>query len=444
MYRLPGDHRRPDLPSVHATGLSAEGKGHPETRWLPVALLGTPTASCPSGRALLVGTLASRPGRPITEQRAARDTTSSQHPVDSRLRCSGRREVCAVGNESPHSEMARRLGRACLPARRQPREPPPRQPSDLAVPEGPGAHAVLQGRCQPPPCRRSPEAEGTCQPGACGRAGPGPFPRPAPWPKACGSSTRCPAGAWLPGAVGPSATRSQSPAPRAVERQAEPPCRAGPPQLSLRPSPSQTPHGCSSRGSSAAPSPTVCLGCTPPLPGDGLGAAARIQPQTWPRVHTPAQPSPAPQAPLPTGMWGGGDRGPPGVTQGSTSRGASQRPGGEGRTPQAPAQVGQGAPTPTPQAPDTQPGVWGRWSPCVCVRSECLCWDTAACWYPRCPEGEGTARSHQDPQQGRGAHRRGVTGPGVPAGAGLAGASARSPGAAHEEAASCCPQAGFL
>lgn len=215
---------------------------------------------------------------------------------------------------------------------------------------------------------------------------PRPGPRPAVLQPAAQQEPGSP-GQWAPRPLGPGASSTKRPAPRAVERQAEPPCRAGPPQLSLRPSPSQTPHGCSSRGSSAAPSPTVCLGCTPLPPGDGLGAAARIQPQTWPRVHTPAQPSPAPQAPLPTGMWGGGDRGPPGVTQGSAPRGASQRPGGEGRTPQAPAQVGQGAPTPTPQAPDTQPGVWGRWSPCVCVRSEGLCWDTAACAGTRRPAG---------------------------------------------------------
>lgn len=209
MYRLPGDHRRPDLPSVHATGLSAEGKGHPETRWLPVALPGTPTASCPSGRALLVGTLASRPGRPITEQRAARDTTSSQHPVDSRLRCSGRREVCAVGNESPHSEMARRLGRACLPGA-NPGSPLPgsRQTSQYQRARAPMPSSRVGASPRPAGGARRQRAPASLAPAGGLAQGPSHAPRPGPRPAVPQPAAQQEPGSpgqWAPRPLGPRA-----------------------------------------------------------------------------------------------------------------------------------------------------------------------------------------------------------------------------------------------
>lgn len=203
--RLPGDHRRPDLPSVHATGLSAEGKGHHETRRLPVPLPGTPTASCPSGCSLLVSVLAPCPGCPVMEQRAARDSASL--PAPGRLPALLLRATRGVWLTRALAARwpADWAAPVSLPGA-DTGSPLPLQPSDLTAPEGPGTHAVRQGWCQPPPCRRSLEAEGTCRPGACGRAGPGPFPRPAPWPRACSSTTHCPAGAWIPRAAGPSAT----------------------------------------------------------------------------------------------------------------------------------------------------------------------------------------------------------------------------------------------
>lgn len=191
--------------------------------------------------------------------------------------------------------------------------------------------------------------------------GPSHAPRPGPGPAVPQPTAQQEPGSpgqWALRPPRPGVLLAEHPDPRAVERRMEPLSRgrAAPTESAVTPVP-DAPELLLARVPCCAVSHSLPRVDTPLL-GDGLGAAACIQPQTWPRVHTPTQPSPLrPRSPRACGV--GGDRGLPGVTQGSSPRGASQRPGGEGRTSQAPAQVGQGAPTPTLQAPDTQPGVCG-------------------------------------------------------------------------------------
>lgn len=268
--------------------------------------------------------------------------------------------------------------------------------------------------------------------------GPGPVvPQPAAQREPGSPGQRAP---WPPR---PGASSAERPAPRGVQAEVGSGEADGAP-VQGQGCPDQVCGHPRSRCPAAAPGagllrhrfPQSASGGRPQLPVMGWGRQPAFSPRCGPEFTCP--PSPAPSDPTPHGHAGGmGHRGPPpGVTQvsgpaGSAPRGASQCPGGAGRTP--PGQPAR--------------GLW-------LMEALGVCQERVPSWGMR-PAGTlaaqrgGHSSSHRPPAGSR-SSQEGATGLGRllvqgwleprPAPPGLS--VGWPPPAAHQEAASCCPQTG--
>lgn len=216
--------------------------------------------------------------------------------------------------------MAGRLGRACLPARGRHWEPPASAAVRPHSTRGPRHPCRPPGLVPAPALQEEPGGRGHLPAWRLREGWPGALPTPCALAQGLQFHNPLPSRSLDPQGSGPLGHPGH-PVPESRRLSARTPgrwrggwspcaglesglCggRAAPTAPAVVPVPDA--QSCSSRGSPAALFPTVCLRWTPPLPGDGLGAAACIQPQTWPRVHTPTQPSPLrPRSPRACGVW---------------------------------------------------------------------------------------------------------------------------------------------
>ena len=341
-------------------------------------------------------------------------------------------------NESPHGEMARRLGRTCLPAGRRPGSPRPCS-HQTSRHQRTGAPMLSARVCASPRpaggARRQRAPAGLAPAGGLARSpshapcsGPGPaVPQPAAQREPGSPGQRAP---WPPH---PRASSAERPAPQGVQAEVgggeadrAPVWGQGcPDRVCGRPH-SRCPAAAPGAGPLQHRLPQSASGGRPQLPVMGWGRQPAFSPRCDPEFTRP--PSPAPSDPTPHGHAGGmGHRGPPGVTQvggpaGSAPQGASQCLGGAGRTP--PGQPAR--------------GLWP-------MEALGVCQERAPSWGAR-PAGTlaaqrgGHSSSHR-PRQGHGAHKRerpawGTrwcrTGPSL----------GRPPRALGRVAPACCPRTG--